>query len=578
MNRSHFKWSDPALAAIVAGGIVLIMVIGCAEVGAPPGGEVDRTGPRVVESFPANGALGVEVGYQIRLLFSENIAKPDQGNALFISPRPSTAPDIKWKSKEIIVNLAEAFRPNQTYVISISTAITDLRRNRMDSAVTIAFTTGQTIDSGLIAGKVLTADSKPAVGWIVGLYPLGTFDNYHLADSVHPAYMTTASKDGQFALLHLPATGYDLIAFEDKNRDEFFNPAVESFALPDRVTTVGADLKLDRLILAGTFYDSLAPVIISAVATKDHLLRLRLNRKIDPSFLVQHYQETTLRSLSDTGAAAQSCQGIAEARLDNTDVITAYFPDLTDDLYRFSMAYQAGLEPLVRDSVAFKLLKDDVAPTISSFLPGDKPIFVNQTEIALTFSEPIRQEYLTPQTFVLWAGDVTTPVRLVWPDPFHLTLQPSKLAAGTKYRVSVTEFEIRDLADNALGDSLRSYNFATLNDDSVGSISGQVVIRLPHKTEERAQLTFSEVGSKRQFTTEAAPSGKAGAVKGQRDFSLSVPPGKYLLSGFLDSNGDRKFTPGSIRPYRLAETEAFYADTIAVRARFETAGIEFIFE
>jgi hypothetical protein len=132
----------------------------------------------------------------------------------------------------------------------------------------------------------------------------------------------------------------------------------------------------------------------------------------------------------------------------------------------------------------------------------------------------------------------------------------------------VAEFEVADRAGNLLGDSVTSFTFGTLDTDSLGTIAGTVSIRLRDKAGDPAGLILRE-GSNRFVDTRT--------VK-EREFTVSVPGGKYLLSGFVDSDKDGKRSDGSLRPYRMAETSSVHPDTIAVRARFETTGIEMIFK
>ncbi len=566
-----------AFIGLLSVAVWLLFIGGCAEVGPPPGGERDVTGPHIVESYPANGALGVVPDSYIRLNFSEAVTRPDKGSVVFISPRPIRPPELKWKSSELLIKLPELFRANQTYVVSISSNVTDLRRNRLDSAATIAFSTGSSLDSGLVAGQVWTPESKTAVGWIVGLYPSGIFDTYQFADSVYPPYMTTVGSDGKFSLRHLPNGSFSLLAFEDRNRDELFNPATEAFAVSDRNIVVGGPLKLDRLNLPGTQFDSLAPGIISVVPNKDRLLRIRLSRKINPSFLALNSRLTTLKPISDSTAPELQCAGFAETGAEPSDVVTLYFPDMNEAIYRLTLSYSAEAPALVRDSVVVKAPNDDAPPEVVAFLPGEKALFVDQIKLGLTMSEPLKQEMVTDQSILLWEGEKRVGCKPIWDDVFHLTLKPDRLLAGKKYRLDVAESDFRDLSNNPLGDSLRSYKFSTLDDDSVGSVTGVLLVKITGKEGQTAILTLQEPAGKQSFVTKVPALG-AGHASDQRMFEFKVPPGKYLLSGFLDADGDGRPTPGSIRPFRPAETQANYADTIAVRARFESAGTQFIIE
>ena len=517
-------------------------------------------------------------GDEVVLVFSEELVKPEQGTAIFVSPRPEQKPRVEWKGNQLRILFDEPLQPDRTYVITVNTTVADLRRNRLDSAVTVAFSTGQTIDTGLVAGRVVSQDGKPATGWTVGLYPLADFDGYALSDSLYPEYLTATAGNGAFTLSHLPSAAFRLVAFQDKNRDDLFNPSVEPFALPDRDILVSGGLPLDRLYLTGVTPDSLEPEIISVVTTEDGLIRMRLSRPIDPSYLIANYRETILKTMSDSQATELLCEGVLESDVKETSVLTAYFPGITDGLFRLALRYKADSTALVRDSVTVKRQPDKTPPQIVSYLPGDQPLFVNQVKTGLTWSEPIDRAGMSEQSLMLREDSLTLiPVNPEWNDAFHLDVAPQKLTAGRKYRLDVSEFDFRDSAGNQLGDSLRSYRFATLDADSVGSVSGQVTVSIPHRVEETAVMSFQSAASKSVYTVEVA-SFRTGTIATPRPFSLEVPPGKYLVSGFLDADGNGKFTPGSISPYRASETQAFLADTVAVRARFETAGVEFSFD
>jgi hypothetical protein len=47
-------------------------------------------------------------------------------------------------------------------------------------------------------------------------------------------------------------------------------------------------------------------------------------------------------------------------------------------------------------------------------------------------------------------------------------------------------------------------------------------------------------------------------------------PATYRLSAYYDVNNNGRFDGGRIRPFNFAEPIALYADTVSVRARWET--------
>ncbi|MCH7948035.1 MAG: Ig-like domain-containing protein, partial [candidate division Zixibacteria bacterium] len=92
--------------------ILLFLVIGCAEVSAPPGGEVDRQAPRVIETYPVTGSTGVAPSNEIIFWFSEGVTPPRAEKAVFITPRPKFEPKLKWKTDRLTIALSDPFEPN----------------------------------------------------------------------------------------------------------------------------------------------------------------------------------------------------------------------------------------------------------------------------------------------------------------------------------------------------------------------------------------------------------------------------------------------------------------------------------
>ena len=181
------------------------------------------------------------------------------------------------------------------------------------------------------------------------------------------------------------------------------------------------------------------------------------------------------------------------------------------------------------------------------------------------FSEPLDTTRMTETTFELWR-DTTAMLEMTrqWLDPFRLRFDTDALKPGQTYQMKMIEFDIVDRANNMLGDSLRVFTFKTLDSDSLGSVTGRVSIELATRTGDPVVLTFRQYGTQYEYTLRADTG----------SFLIDVPAGKYALSAFVDSDGDGKRSLGSIYPYQYSETFAVYPDTIRVRTRFETSGIE----
>jgi hypothetical protein len=544
----------------------LLLFLACAQIENPPGGEVDKTGPVFLRSEPANGAVNVPEGNSVTIYFSKDITAPAAGQGLYISPRPPENPKVKWKSDHVVITFREQFKSGETYVVTVPSGLTDLHSNRMDSSFTVAFSTGPHLDSGLVAGHVFQ-DANPASGVTVALYDLASLKDSIPYDSIYPDYITMSGKTGDFALRNLPPKEFRLIAFIDKNRNGRFSPTHEPFALPDRPIKIG-EAALDNLVLGMTSYDTTKPEILAATFTQDHLVRIRLSKQIPLELLKTQPASFMLRLLSDTNVTHPS-MGFAQSNEEESSTLDFWCGNLPEGLYRGELTYSSERPALVAESLKVSPAADKAPPQVAGWLPLTVPLFVRDVKVALFFSEPIDTSKISPDAFSLWQGaDNQLSMSHIWEDPFHLYFKPEKLAAGASYRLQVTEFDIFDLSGNKLGDTLRDYRFSTLNVDSLGSISGDILVRIRSKASAPVVLSFNNIGSRQKYPL---------TVTGTA-FKIDVPAGKYLLSGFIDSNNNGKRDLGTIFPYEYAETAASYPDTIAVRARFETAGAEFEFK
>jgi hypothetical protein len=334
---------------------------------------------------------------------------------------------------------------------------------------------------------------------------------------------------------------------------------------------VGGDLPLDDLYMTLVHQDSTTPGLLAVTPTGNGLLRLRLNRPISLHTLNAHPGNCRLRPYG-RAAASIPCIAFRERFHPRSDELHLLFPEVPADTYRLTVRYDDNAPPLERDSVRIEWPEDQSRPVLDSLTPPDgASLAADEVTIRLDLSEPIDTTALTPQTFVLTEiADDSIPanLRLVWHDPMHLELAPDVVSAGAKYVLDITEFEIADPAGNTLGDSLFSRTFSVLSEDDMGAIAGRIDMRIPARRGMTVMLTARDVSSGTEFHLPVR----------QQQYTIGVPAGRYVLSGFIDSNNNERRDLGSADPWEPAETKASHPDTISVRARFETAGVEFVFD
>jgi hypothetical protein len=549
--------------SIVLISIALIGLVGCADVGVPPGGPEDKQGPTLVLSQPVNGSVNQSGIRFIRVGFSERVNPPTQGTSVYISPRPPTPPKISWGAKRLNIEFADTLASGQTYVISIPGGLTDLRGNKPDTAIWLAFSTGPALDSGRISGRVYDSE-RASSGVTVALYDTSKFTSGQPYDSIYPDYLTITGGTGDFTFRNLPQKQFRLIAFQKSGRDDRFHPMRDKFAIPHHTINLSQTQTLDSLYLTLTSQDSTPAHIVSAGMSIDRLLQLRLSKRV--------YRSTIDSSLSafTWSDASGSHPAIAFLPQDSltVDSIYAYVGSLSEGIGSVHWRLDTAKPELKFDSLRISKSSDTARPRILSLGPAGGPLAGPDSSIRLWFSEPLDTLKMSDSTFVLRVGkDSAFAVQRTHVSLFEYTLRSDRLYRGGLFDLVVRGNEVVDLAGNTLNDSITVMRCAMLASDSLGWIEGTAAIQIPEDSASLVSLSFRRIADSRQATL----------ARVGRTFKIALPGGKYVLSGYLDRNGNGRYDAGAVFPLTLSEPRLYYADTVSVRARFETAGVDLTF-
>lgn len=199
--------------AIIA---MIIFIASCANQTMPGGGPVDRTPPSLAESFPANGAVNVDVNARFVITFDEWINRGGAGRNVALHPRREDGLNVSAKRNQLTITPNSPLDPNTTYILTINTTLRDLRNNAIERPINIIFSTGETLDSGTVSGKIFTL-SRIGAPPTVGLY----IDDENWEDAnyfSHPTYVTQSDSVGVFEFTHLREGRYRIVAFIDQYR------------------------------------------------------------------------------------------------------------------------------------------------------------------------------------------------------------------------------------------------------------------------------------------------------------------------------------------------------------------------
>ena len=223
----------------------------CARMGQPDGGWYDETPPRILGAAPADKGTNVK-SQKVSIFFDEFIQIENATEKVVVSPPQLETPEIVASGKRIKIELLDSLKPNTTYTIDFSDAITDNNEDNPLGNYTYSFSTGDAIDTLEVSGKVLQAkDLEPVKGILVGLYN----DLSDTAFTTKPMLRVSRTDgSGRFVIKGVAPGTYRVYALQDADGNYLFNQKSEMLAFSQEkiVPSFKPDVRQDT-----TWIDSL---------------------------------------------------------------------------------------------------------------------------------------------------------------------------------------------------------------------------------------------------------------------------------------------------------------------------------
>lgn len=232
MNKQGIKKTSWKVGSIILFNLLLLTIFSCARMGSPDGGWYDETPPKILGTSPANGSDDVN-SKKVTILFNEFVKLDNPTEKVVVSPPQLEAPEVKVSGKRITVALQDTLKPNTTYTIDFSDAITDNNEGNPLGNYTYSFSTGNRIDTMEVAGYVLEAQNlEPIKGILVGLY-----SNLNDTAFQHEPMMRIARTDGNghFVIKGVAKGDYRIYALQDMDGNYKFNQPGEKIAFTPEI-------------------------------------------------------------------------------------------------------------------------------------------------------------------------------------------------------------------------------------------------------------------------------------------------------------------------------------------------------
>lgn len=208
-----------------------MLLLSCARVGSPIGGNKDTIAPQVLGANIDTPRVNVPRDLrELRIAFDEYITLKDIQKNLIISPPIKKIKKIlpaNLATKELIIQWSDTLQANTTYSFNFGSSIQDFKEGNPLPYYNFAFSTGDKIDDTYISGEVhdagaiTKADSK--VSRVVGLYQNKDSMDYRQK----PYYIAKVDEDGYYELNYLSPGKYRIIAFQDDNGNSVYDAGKE---------------------------------------------------------------------------------------------------------------------------------------------------------------------------------------------------------------------------------------------------------------------------------------------------------------------------------------------------------------
>lgn len=207
---------------------LIFLVTRCAQITPLSGGKKDVTAPKVLLYNPDNASLNFN-SKTIEIQFDEYITLKDIANQFIITPQVKEIPEIQTQGKKLKITFNETLLPNTTYKLAFGNAICDLNESNVLQNFEYIFSTGSTIDSLKLQGKIFNSlDKKPESQILVGLYSKDAKDSVIYKEK--PLYISKTNLDGVFNFNYLPNTPFKIVAIKDQNKNLLYDGSEEQIA------------------------------------------------------------------------------------------------------------------------------------------------------------------------------------------------------------------------------------------------------------------------------------------------------------------------------------------------------------
>ena len=510
--------------------LTCLLMVRCANVVTPTGGPKDITPPKVSKAVPDNGCTGF-AGKRIELTFDEYVTLNNANQEVLFSPPLTTKPDVKLSGKTVIIKLKEPLKSDATYTIRFGDAIKDLHEGNVFKDYVYVFSTGETIDSLAMTGKVINADDEKAVDAIFVMLYADSDSVFAQPTRRAPDFITKTDKEGLFRFDGLPDKKFLVFALSDVNSNLFYDMPNEKVAFLDTLVAPSdsVSVKLQAFVEEDT-----TQMLLEKKLVEEGLLR----------FVFRHPSEGVEMTFSEPSVDSFRMVRVWSK---TRDTLCCFFSPNVMDSLRVSIQY----DTLINDNTNYILKYREQQQRRGR---NDKYIKV---------STNLRNKKLGPDDdFILSFPEPIVEIR-----PYDTLCFEQVDDYGMKYRLATTISDTASYAVN-LPDSVffsvrgrtndtLSFQFKRAQRNDYGNLYIQVappegvqaIVQLLNSHDKMVDQRVIDTLRKLEF--------------------LQLTPETYKLRAIIDVDRNGKWSTGNFHRFFLPENTVLYKDNLDVKAGWD---------
>ncbi|MGA0560784.1 Ig-like domain-containing domain [Larkinella sp. VNQ87] len=524
--------------ALILFGLLLIFLNSCSQYVAPVGGKKDTLAPVLVESMPVNKQKNFD-GKTLGLVFNEYIRVENPNQKILITPEPEAPFKARIRPTSLRLIFDKPFKENTTYTFNFTDAVKDITENNPALNLKLVFSTGPTIDSLSVGGKVIDLlTGQPTANTLVGLY----IPNDTLTPTKNkPYYFTRTDTAGVFLLENVRDGKYRVFAFDDKNLNLILNPGPEKAAfLPGEL-----DLKANNDTLTFrlfTFYNT-PP------------------RSVRTQQMVTTYTYVFDRGLENYTVKFANPADSIPSYLRTPNELTFFNAKASTDTVRVQITVSDSLKNKAELTQKFKFRtpsrRETLEPVTLTATPADNGDVDKNMEVVLQFSKPIKT--ITADSLQL-LSDSTTRVPLS-PQDYRWEDNQTRfvLSKQTNARRSMVLRLGKGAFVSVLNDSTAraELNYSIRDPEKYGVLTGTINTQAKQFIVELLDENFKTVDKQ---------------INNPTYRFVNIKPGRYRLRVIIDANGNGRWDSGNPLENQMPEPIYFFTRNkgiIQIKANFD---------